>query len=71
LSWYLWAAATAQSGASFDVWHRVIGVEWNQSVGPIPLAGTPAARAQVGIGESLDAPFRRKLRGYVSLVLNP
>ena len=71
LSWYFWAASTAASGASFDAWHRVIGVEWNQSVAPIPLAGTPAARAQIGIGESLDAPFRRKLRGYVSLVLNP
>jgi hypothetical protein len=71
LSWYFWSASTSASGSSFDVWHRVVGVEWNQSVGHIPLAGTPAARAQVGLGESLDAPFRQRLRAYVSLVLNP
>ena len=71
LSLYLWSGSTSQSGHSFDVWHRVIGVEWSQSVGPIALAGTPAARAQIGVGESLNAPFRRKVRGYVSLVLNP
>ena len=71
LSWYLWSGSTSRPGESFDVWNRVIGVEWTQSVAPIALAGTPAARAQIGIGESLDAPFRRKLRAYVSLVLNP
>jgi hypothetical protein len=71
LSWYLWSGSTTQSGHSFDAWNRVIGVEWTQSVGPIALAGTPAARGQIGIGESLDAPFRHKLRAYVSLVLNP
>jgi len=71
LSLYLWSGSTTQSGHAFDAWHRVVGVEWTQSVGPIALAGTPAARGQIGIGESLDAPFRRKLRAYVSLVLNP
>jgi hypothetical protein len=71
ITWYLWSGSTAQSGDPFEFWHRVVGIEWSQSVGPIPFAGTPAARAQLGLGESLDAPFRHKLRGYVSLVLNP
>jgi hypothetical protein len=71
LSWYLWSASTAASGDGFKIWHRVLGVEWSQAVAAIPIAGTPSARGQIGIGESLDAPFRRKLRAYVSLVLNP
>lgn len=71
LVWYWWSGATAPRGDPFDAWHRVVGVEWSQSVAAIVPAGTPAARAQVGLGESLDAPFKRKLRAYVSLVINP
>ena len=68
---YWWAGAVTETGDAFRDWHRVVGVEWSQSVPAIVPAGTPAARGQVGIGESLDAPFRRKIRAYVSLVINP
>jgi hypothetical protein len=71
LTVYFWSGSIADAGDTFRSWHRVIGVEWTQSIGAIPLAGTPAARAQLGVGESLDAPFRRKARAYVSLILNP
>jgi hypothetical protein len=52
-------------------WHRVAGVEWSEAVSAIVPAGTPAARGAIGVGESLDMPFRRKVRAYVSLVINP
>jgi Tol biopolymer transport system component len=71
LSWYLWSASTADLGERFSLWHRVIGLELTQSIGRIPLAGTPAARVQVGVGRSLDKPFRHTTRAYLSLVLNP
>ncbi|MDB4875866.1 MAG: hypothetical protein JWM41_2312 [Gemmatimonadetes bacterium] len=71
LAAYWWAGSTAVAGSRFAQWQRVVGLEWSQSVAAIPMAGTPAARAQIGVGESLDAPFRRKVRAYVSLVLNP
>ena len=56
----------------FTEWHRVVGVEWSEvSVRrSCPPERRPRA-AQIGIGESLDAPFRRKVRAYVSLVINP
>ncbi|MGH7617961.1 MAG: hypothetical protein ACREPM_12090, partial [Gemmatimonadaceae bacterium] len=71
LVWYWWAGATAFGGDHLDDWHRVIGVEWSQSVPAIVPAGTPAARGQIGLGESLDAPMRHKVRAYVSIVINP
>jgi len=71
LVWYWWSGSATDAGQSFRSWQRVFGVEWSQSVPAIVPAGTPAARGQIGIGESLDAPFRRKIRAYVSLVLNP
>ncbi len=70
LSWYLWGGSTAAAGSRFTEWHRVVGAEWTQSVAHIPMAGTPAARAVIGVGESLDLPYRRKLRVYAGLVLD-
>jgi hypothetical protein len=69
--WYWWAAATALPGDPFTEWHRVAGVEWSEAVSAIVPAGTPAARGAIGVGESIDMPFRRKVRAYVSLVINP
>jgi hypothetical protein len=68
---YVWAASTAPRSQSFETWHRVVGLEWSGAVPAIPVAGTPAARGQIGVGESLDPPFRHRVRAYVSLVLNP
>jgi len=71
LSPYLYAASTTPAGERFSRWNRVIGLDWSGSIPAIAVAGTPAAHAQVGIGESLDAPFRHRVRAYVNVVLNP
>jgi hypothetical protein len=71
LALYLYSGSTAPAGQRFDTWNRVIGADWSASVPQIPVAGTPAARALLGVGESLDAPFRRRVRAYVSVVLQP
>jgi hypothetical protein len=52
-------------------WNRVGGVEWSAAFPPIPLAGTPAARAQIGMGLSLDPPVKNRVGVYASLTLNP
>ena len=71
LSLYYWAGSTSARYDRFDTWQRVIGINWSMSVGAIAPAGTPAARAQFGVGESLNEPFRKRLRAYASLILNP
>jgi hypothetical protein len=71
LAAYVWAGSTSPQNGSFDEWHRVVGLEWSGAMPAIPVAGTPAARGQVGVGESLDVPFKHRVRGYVSIVLNP
>ena len=68
---YFWSGSTAVGDRRFANWHDVVGVDWSMSIAAVPPAGSPAARAQIGIGESLDAPFRRRVRAYVSLILNP
>jgi hypothetical protein len=71
LSLYLWGGSTAPAGQPFSQWQRVAGIEWTQSVSAIPMAGTPPARALIGIGESIDAPVRHRVRVYAALVLDP
>ncbi|HVX38506.1 MAG TPA: hypothetical protein VHB25_02950 [Gemmatimonadaceae bacterium] len=68
---YFWAGSTAPLDARFASWHRVVGLDWSMAVPNIAVAGTPAARAQLGIGESLDAPLRKRVTAYLSLVLDP
>lgn len=68
---YWWTGSVAAAGSAFTRWQRVIGAEWSQSVGAIPMTGTPPARAQFGVGESLDPPVRHHLRVYASLVIDP
>jgi hypothetical protein len=71
LALFVWGGSTAASGSRFARWQRVLGAEWTESVGSIPMVGTPPARAQFGIAESLDAPVRHRVRVYGSLVLDP
>ena len=68
---YWWGGSTTSSDSTFRVWHRVVGAEWSGGTGAVPFLGTPAARGVIGVGESLDAPLRHRVRGYVTLVLDP
>lgn len=70
LAIYFWSGSTSLDRRRFAAWNRVIGLEGSQSVAAIPVAGVPSARVVYGIGESLDAPFRRRVRAYLSLLIN-
>ena len=71
LVFYFWDGSTTSLVENVRRWNRVTGAEWSAAFPPIPLVGTPAARAQVGAGLSLDAPLKNRLGVYASLTLNP
>jgi Tol biopolymer transport system component len=71
LGLYFWSGSATPASTRFSAWNRVVGLEGSQSVSAIPVAGVPNARVVYGIGESLDAPFRRRVRGYLSVVVIP
>lgn len=52
-------------------WHRATGLELNVDVPPIPVVATPRVRARFGAAYVLDAPFARRVRGYLSMQLEP
>jgi hypothetical protein len=68
---YFWDGSTTPIAGRTRHWNRVAGAEWSASVPPVPLVGTPAARAQIGAGLSLDPPLKNRLGIYAMLTLNP
>ena len=71
LLYYFWDGSTGSLTGAARRWNRVTGAEWSSAFPPLPLVGTPAARAQIGAGLSLDPPVKNRLGVYASLTLNP
>ena len=68
LSPYFWAGA---AGDSLTRWMRVVGVDASISVPPLPFFRLPASAVTAGVGYSIDEPWRKKTRGYISLRYRP
>ena len=50
---------------------RVVGAEVAFSLGDTPIIALPAIRALAGVGYTLDQPFRKKTRAYLSIEYRP
>lgn len=65
---FLWAGA---AGDSLARWMRVAGFDANISIPPLPFFRLPASAVTAGIGYSIDEPWRKKTRAYISLRYRP
>ena len=68
LSPYLWAGA---AGDSLTRWMRVVGIDGSITAPPLPFFRLPASAVTAGIGYSIDEPWRKKTRAYISLRYRP
>lgn len=68
LSPYLWAGA---AGDSLTRWMRVIGIDGSVTAPPLPFFRLPATAVTAGVGYSIDEPWRKKTRAYISLRYRP
>jgi hypothetical protein len=59
------------AGGSLASWHRVYGAELNFKTPSLGFARLPAVHILTGVGYSIDAPFRYKLRGYAAVRYDP
>lgn len=67
---YYWLGA-ASDGGGFGHWKRVVGIDGSADVPPLPLVRLPATSVVLGVGYSLDEPWRKKTRGYLALRYRP
>lgn len=71
-----WTAFHESASASDSLygrraWYRATGVEFTIDVPPIPVVFTPRVRARVGAAYTLDQPYRKRVRGYLSMQMEP
>jgi hypothetical protein len=59
------------AGETLSSWHRVIGVDARLPVVSIPFVALPSVHLTAGVAYSLDAPYRHKTRGYLSVAYRP
>ena len=52
-------------------WNRAVGLETRYAIGPVPAAFAPRVQLRGGAGYTLDAPFRKKLRAFLEMRIEP
>ena len=65
---FYWAAA---AGDSLHHWLRVVGVDARVALPPLPIVRLPSAEVRAGVGYTLDDPWRKRTRGYLSVRYRP
>jgi Tol biopolymer transport system component len=72
-SWTLFyeGAAATDNVYSVHKWNRAVGAEMRFALPPIPPAFSPRLDARGGVAFTLDAPFRRHVRVYLEMLVQP
>ncbi|HEX6631992.1 MAG TPA: hypothetical protein VF048_12915, partial [Gemmatimonadaceae bacterium] len=63
--------AAAGAGERWRAPHRVVGVERELALPAISFVAVPGVRVLGGVARSLDEPFRRRTRAYLSVSYDP
>ena len=65
---FYWAGA---AGDSLHHWLRVVGIDARAGLPPLPVLRLPATEVRAGVGYTLDDPWRKRARGYLSVRYRP
>ena len=64
-------ASTAVDIYTFDKWNRALGFDMQFMLPPIPVAFAPRAYSRLGAAYTLDEPFRKKIRAFFEMRMEP
>lgn len=64
-------ASTAADVHSFTKWNRALGIETRFVFGPMPVAFVPRVQLRSGAAYTLDEPFRKKVRAFLEMRMEP
>jgi hypothetical protein len=65
------SAGLGRALSNLEAWHRVVGLETRYDFGPVPVAFAPRMQARGGLGYSLSDPFRKRLRVFLEMRIEP
>jgi hypothetical protein len=64
-------ASVADNLYDLRKWNRAVGLESQYRFGPMPAAFLPRVHIRGGAGYTLDAPFRKRIRAYLEMRVEP
>jgi len=68
---YYEGASASENPIDFRRWQRAVGLDLHAGIGPVPVAFVPRLSGRVGGAYTLDAPFRRRVRAFLELRVEP
>ena len=64
--------ASATTGVvDFRRWHRAVGLDLSYMLAPVPVAFAPRVYSRGGIAYTLEEPFRKKVRLFLEMRMEP
>jgi Tol biopolymer transport system component len=70
-SWFYEGASAANDFSVCNTWNRAIGLDTRFKLAPWPPAFLPGLSMHAGMGYTLDAPLRHRLRAFVEMKVEP
>lgn len=64
-------AGVADNLYDLSKWNRALGLETRFAYGPVPAAFLPRVDLRGGVAYTLDAPFRKKVRAFLEMRIEP
>jgi hypothetical protein len=64
-------ASAAEDLAELRKWNRAVGLETRFAYGPVPVAFLPRVDLRAGAAYTLDEPFRKKVRVFLEMRVEP
>jgi hypothetical protein len=76
MPWSGWAAfyegaSTAGEIGKFRRWNRAVGFDFRAAIPPMPIAFAPRAQTRQGVAYTLDEPFKKRVRAFLEIRLEP
>ena len=72
LGWLFYERASVNDELrKFSQWNSAIGLEERFAIGPLPSMLVPRAEVRVGAGYTLDEPFRKRVRAFLEMRIEP
>jgi hypothetical protein len=64
-------ASTADELSLIRKWNRAVGFDIRYTLPPVPVAFTPRIYSSGGVAYTLDEPFRKKVRVFLEMRMEP
>jgi Tol biopolymer transport system component len=64
-------ASTAANLSDFRRWNRALGLDMHYTLPPVPVAFSPRVQSRGGVAYTLDEPFKKKVRFFLEMRVEP